>query len=101
VAASVSLSPSERSQRGRIGAYAQKAKHDPKETTRKAREVYRAQFYEGSPRIFPRPSAIAAPRLRSRLTWRGSRSCRREHAGRRPKSDGPGGEPRGRSPAER
>jgi hypothetical protein len=33
VAASVSLSPSERSQTARIAAYAQKAQHDPKETT--------------------------------------------------------------------
>lgn len=49
MAASVSLSPSERSQRARIGGFAQKVKHDPKETTRKAREVFREQFYEGIP----------------------------------------------------
>ena len=42
----LSLSASERSQRARIAAYAQKKKHDPKETTLKARETYRASFYE-------------------------------------------------------
>lgn len=52
MAASVSLSPSERSQRARIAAYAQKSKHDPKETTRQARQAFRAQFYDGIPRIF-------------------------------------------------
>jgi hypothetical protein len=31
----------------------QKAKHDPKETTRRAREVYRAKFYEGIPEDLP------------------------------------------------
>jgi hypothetical protein len=53
VAASVSLSPSERSQRARIAAYSQKAQHDPKETTRKARAVFRAQFYNGIPEDLP------------------------------------------------
>ena len=53
MAASVSLSPSERSQRARIAAYSQHAKHDPKETTRKARETYRAQFYEWIPEDLP------------------------------------------------
>ncbi len=53
MAASVSLSSSERSQRARIAAYAQKAKHDPKETTRKAREAYRASFYDGIPEDLP------------------------------------------------
>jgi hypothetical protein len=53
LAASVSLSPSERSQRARIAAYAQKAKHDPKETTSKAREVFRAKFYAGIPEDRP------------------------------------------------
>jgi hypothetical protein len=49
----LSLSASERSQRARIGGFAQKVKHDPKETTRKAREVYRAQFYDGIPEDLP------------------------------------------------
>jgi hypothetical protein len=53
LAASTSLSPSERSQRARIAAYAQKAKHDPKETTRKGRAVYRASFYSGIPEDLP------------------------------------------------
>jgi hypothetical protein len=49
----LSLSASERSQRARIGGFAQKVKHDPKETTRKAREVYRSQFYDGIPENLP------------------------------------------------
>jgi hypothetical protein len=53
LAASVSLSPSERSQRARIAAFEQKVKHDPKETTRKARATYRASFYEGIPEDLP------------------------------------------------
>jgi hypothetical protein len=53
LAASVSLSPSERSQRARIAAYAQKVKHDPKKTTRKAREAYRASFYKDIPEDLP------------------------------------------------
>lgn len=53
MAASVSLSPSERSQRARIASWAQKKKHDPKETTRKARETYRASFYQGIPEDLP------------------------------------------------
>jgi hypothetical protein len=53
VAASVSLSPSERSQRARIAAYSMHAQHDPKETTAKAREAFRAQFYEGIPEDLP------------------------------------------------
>jgi hypothetical protein len=53
LAASVSLSPSERSQRARIASWAQKKKHDPKETTRKARQAYRATFYEGIPEDLP------------------------------------------------
>jgi hypothetical protein len=36
----------EMSRRGRIGGYAQKARHDPRETTRKARESFRARFYQ-------------------------------------------------------
>jgi hypothetical protein len=53
VAASVSLSPKERSQRARIAAYSMHAKHDVRETTRKARETYRAQFYREIPEDLP------------------------------------------------
>jgi hypothetical protein len=53
LAASRNLSPSELSQRARIGGYAQKAKHDPKDTTSKARATYRASFYEGVPEDLP------------------------------------------------
>lgn len=49
----LSLSASERSQRARIAAYSMHAKHDPKETTLKARETYRARFYEGIPEDLP------------------------------------------------
>jgi len=49
----LSLSASERAQRSRIGGFAQKKKHDPKDMTRKAREVYRASFYEGIPEDLP------------------------------------------------
>ena len=35
---------SDRSQRGRLGAYALHATHDPRETTRKAREAFLAKF---------------------------------------------------------
>lgn len=38
------LNPQEASLRGRIGAYALHARHDPKETTRKAREAFRSRF---------------------------------------------------------
>lgn len=38
------LTPEEAILRGRIGAYSQHAQHDPRETTRKAREVFMSQF---------------------------------------------------------
>ena len=37
---------SERSQRGRIAAYTLHATHDPKETTKKAREAFLAKFLD-------------------------------------------------------
>ena len=36
--------PNEMAQRGRIGAYVLHSKHDPKETTAKARETFLARF---------------------------------------------------------
>ena len=48
-----SLSASERSQRARIAAYSMHAQNDPRETTRKARAAFRAQFYEGVPADLP------------------------------------------------
>ncbi len=38
------LSPEERAMRGRIGAYVTHSRHDPKETTAKARETFLSQF---------------------------------------------------------
>jgi hypothetical protein len=38
------LSPEQRSLRARIGAFAQKAQHDPRETTARAREAFLARF---------------------------------------------------------
>lgn len=38
------LSPAERSLRARIGAYAQHAQHDPRETTHVARATFLARF---------------------------------------------------------
>lgn len=40
----MSLSPSEISLRARIGGYAQKARHDPRETTQRARETFLSNF---------------------------------------------------------
>jgi hypothetical protein len=40
VAASTNLTPSQRSQRARIAAFARHAKHDPKESTKAAREAF-------------------------------------------------------------
>ncbi len=53
MAASRNLSPSERSQRARIAAFSMHSRHDPKETTLKAREAHRAKFYEGVPENLP------------------------------------------------
>ena len=82
MAASVSLSPSERSQRARIAAYAQKVKHDPKDTTRKARERFRAKFYEGIPEDLPQAErdrrAEAAFKLHmAQLAFRSSKARRK------------------------
>jgi hypothetical protein len=50
------------------------AKNDPRETTRKAREVYRAQFYEGIPEDLPqaerdRRAEAALKALMARLSF--------------------------------
>lgn len=41
-----SLTPSERSQRGRIGAYLMHARHDPRATTAAARQAFSRRFLD-------------------------------------------------------
>lgn len=41
-----SLSPSERAQRGRIGAYLMHARHDPRSTTAAARQAFGRRFLD-------------------------------------------------------
>jgi hypothetical protein len=79
------LSASERSQRARIGGFAQKAIHDPKETTRKARETYRASFYEGIPEDLPQAERDRRAEARyrehmARLSFLASKARRRKAA---------------------
>jgi hypothetical protein len=38
------MTPEQRVMRARLGAYAQHAKHDPKQTTAKARQTFAARF---------------------------------------------------------
>jgi hypothetical protein len=54
------LSPAERALLGRIGAYALHARHDPRETTRKAREAFLARFLDqvDPDRTLPEPERL-------------------------------------------
>ncbi len=70
--------------RGRIGAYALHATHDPRETTAKARLTFLEGFYEGIPADLPEPErerrALAARRAYfARLAYRSavSRSAKK------------------------
>ena len=47
------MSEPSRSLRGRLGAYALHATHDPRETTKPARAAFLACFYEGIPEELP------------------------------------------------
>ncbi len=78
----LSLSPEQRSQRARIGGFAQKAKHDPKETTRKARQVFNERFYAGIPADLPpaerdRRAEAARRAYFARLAFESSRARRK------------------------
>jgi hypothetical protein len=47
------LSPSERSLRGKIGAFSLHSKHDPRETTKPGRAAFLQRFLDGIPADLP------------------------------------------------
>lgn len=55
-----SLSPSERSQRGRIGAYLMHSRHDPRVTTAAARRAFSQRFLDmvDPDRVLPEPERL-------------------------------------------
>jgi len=80
------LTPDERSLRARIGAYAQHARHDPRETTRKARAAFLAGFLNAQPADLPETERLrrAEAALRAhmaRLAYRSARICSTQKAG--------------------
>ena len=81
------LTPEQRSLRARLAAYEQQAKHDTRETTRKARESFLARFEE---QVDPDRELPEAERQRRALAARKAhftrlalRSARVRAAGRR------------------
>ena len=85
-----SLSPTEASLRGRIGAYCLHATHDPRETTAKAREVFLARFIDqvDPERCLPEPerlrrAAAARKAYFARLALKSARARRRRAAARK------------------
>lgn len=73
-----SLTPAERSLRGRIGAYRLHALHDPKQTTAKARSAFLARFLDEQPTDLPEPERIrrATAARRSHMAALAYRSAR-------------------------
>lgn len=73
-----SLTPAERSLRGRIGAYKLHALHDPRETTAKARASFLARFLDEQPADLPEPERIrrATAARRSHMAALAYRSAR-------------------------
>ena len=59
--ASKTLTPEQRSLRGRLGAYTQHARHDPKETTVAARVAFSTKFLD---EVDPERALPEAERLR-------------------------------------
>lgn len=55
-----SLTPSERAQRGRIGAYLMHARHDPRSTTAAARRAFSQRFFDivDPDRVLPEPERL-------------------------------------------
>jgi hypothetical protein len=80
------LSPSEASLRGKIGAYTQQSRHDPRETTAAARASFLAGFID---RVDPDRTLPESERLRraeaarrahmARLALASARARRRDH----------------------
>lgn len=84
------LSPAERSLRGRMGAYALHARHDPRQTTAPARGAFLRRFLdEVDPgRVLPeserlRRAAAARKAYFTRLAYLASRRRRQRRASRR------------------
>jgi len=78
------LTPAERSLRGRIGAYRLHATHDPRETTLPARTAFLARFLDEQPAELPeaerlRRAEAARRAYMARLAYASARS-RRRHA---------------------
>jgi len=73
-----SLTPVERSLRGRIGAYRLHALYDPKQTTAKARATFLARFLDEQPADLPEPERIrrATAARRSHMAALAYRSAR-------------------------
>lgn len=66
----MSLSPSQRTLRARLGAFSQHAQHDPRVTTQRARETFLARFEDqvDPERILPAPER-ARRALAARRAW--------------------------------
>lgn len=63
----MALSPEQRRQRARLGAYAQQAAHDTRETTRSARESFNQRFLK---QVDPNGELTEAERARRALAAR-------------------------------
>lgn len=85
-----SLTPSERAQRGRIGAYLMHARHDPRSTTEAARIAFSRRFLDmvDPLRLLPEPERLrradaARKAYFVQLAYRSARARRQQRRRRR------------------